>query len=1324
MACKYTYQGKTYEAWEFVDVLASMPATELMKYLPAEARQKVVMASGRDARFVHDFLQELAFEDGAFRYPITKSKSLQENMLNALPASEYLGEDTRPDERTESQADRRFVFAMPPGEDGEKPTFYVFTRDDQVWIDVSRLAEGGQGSAVYHAIGNWAYNTGKKFVGDPNGLTEDAVIRRTVAMLSSALRFGTTEHLGASPEMIKGNPAKGIEPLDWRGSDLDKTLALIHTFIKTLQNQYPGIKNARYDFNTRQFVGANNLPIRRGDGVGSFVAAGSSPAGRAARAGEATLRRGILIQSLMAAEGGERPGILEHVLRGASQLVRKDDGGLDGLFSISFNPADYRGHIERASPKIASLLHDLFTSSKTFNFWDRTLGTQYGKAQKDADFKKVFEASERLEQDTSRFASEAADLAPDLIPKMDTLREAWAQRKFVSNTKDFNAVSPFVWFGTLAGINLLTPENIHFLKDPAALVRKYGDILPKNQPMQALTDHQIDLFKQYHAAAAFSLDTLAKTEMTRLAKMSKLQEAGSELSMIDTALFYYEQIAGEMETLAQQIADLEQQHKAELELLEDAANDEASSAEQRKTYAKLLIDIRARHKEEMAPLQSSLAEFQTLKDGFIGKAGQIEKLKAEGYAPLMRFGKYTVDVVLKTEDGNTVKDNDGNEIRPFFGMFESESERNAVAREMREMYPDHEVSTGVLSEYQRSLFKGINPETAEAYARMMGLEADAAFQKYLKLATANRSAMKRLIHRKGMAGFSFDVTRNLASFITSNARASSANLHMSDMMRSVTDIPKEKGDVADEAIKLLDFVRNPQEKGLAVRSLMFFQFLGGSLASAAVNLTQTFTTTLPYLSQAEFGGIKSASVEITKAMKLAAERTFNKGRGTGDAELDAMLKLAEEQGVVAPHEIHMLRGEASRGSSMATNNIVWKMLESKYPPLRYTSRLLDAGSALWGGFFSIAEQYNRQVSFIAAYRLAKEQGASKEDAFEMAKKAVQETQFSYSKSSRSNLGRGVVGSTVLTFKTFLINYLEFLVRLAKHDKKAFAVAVGVLFLLAGAQGLPGADDLDDVLDTLAQAMGQRGNTKEWKREVLASIFGNEEFGKAATNFLLHGISAFMPLDVSGRLSVGNIIPATSMLKKSDSDQLDDFMEMIGPVGSFTKNTKDYVRESINGGELVGGAFKKMAPKAVGDLYTAVEMLQNGAYLDYKGRKIVDTSPADAFWKAVGFQPNSVAEVRRVERLIQQDISLYRNTKTDIAELWSRGVFEGDAEKVSDARAKVAAWNEGNPERPISIKTSQIVRRVNEMKKLSSERIASAAPKDIRGNVTAVLRNAE
>ena len=87
MACQYTYQGKTYESWEFAELLAGMPASELMRYLPVEAKADMVQLSGNNMRFVHDFLQELSYEDGLFRYPITKSKSLEENMRNALPAS-------------------------------------------------------------------------------------------------------------------------------------------------------------------------------------------------------------------------------------------------------------------------------------------------------------------------------------------------------------------------------------------------------------------------------------------------------------------------------------------------------------------------------------------------------------------------------------------------------------------------------------------------------------------------------------------------------------------------------------------------------------------------------------------------------------------------------------------------------------------------------------------------------------------------------------------------------------------------------------------------------------------------------------------------------------------------------------------------------------------------------------------------------------------------------------------------------------------------------------------------------------------------------------
>lgn len=287
----------------------------------------------QDLQFAAEALNELSFEDAAFRYPVSTATTIEGNLLDALPDAEYLGEDTRPDEREESQADRRFVFAAPSGK-----VFYVYTRGNEVWIDVSRLQPGDQGSAIYHGVANYAHNTGKVFVGDPNGLSEDAVIRRTAAMLSSALRFGTTAHIEPAREQLVGAPEKGIEPLVWKaGDDLANVKALIHTYLETLHQKFPAIKDYRYDFANHRFVDRRGRPL---DADRLERGARGSDA-RASRSGEASLRRGILLQSLASSTSSERPGILEQILRRSAQLV-SDEGGLKAVFARAYHGSPYR----------------------------------------------------------------------------------------------------------------------------------------------------------------------------------------------------------------------------------------------------------------------------------------------------------------------------------------------------------------------------------------------------------------------------------------------------------------------------------------------------------------------------------------------------------------------------------------------------------------------------------------------------------------------------------------------------------------------------------------------------------------------------------------------------------------------------------------------------------------------------------------------------------------------------------------------------------------------------------------------------------------------
>ncbi len=277
-----------------------------------------------DIEFAREVLSELGAEDGFFRHPLSKSTSLQTVMSEVYPDSKYVGDATREDERTESGADKRTLFRNEHGKD-----FYVYEKGREVWIDVSRFDEGEQGGSVYAAVGNYAHNAKKVFIGDPAGLSEAAVVRRTKHMLGLALRFGTTDFIEPSPEQLLGDKEKGIAPIKWGNNDVENTRNLIDTFISNTENKYPQLAGYSYDFGRREFIDADGRPVsgeRFSEGAKGQVA-------RRARTGAATLRAFILAKSLVqSASRQESRGILQRVLNG-SRALTKSGQPLSGLFS-------------------------------------------------------------------------------------------------------------------------------------------------------------------------------------------------------------------------------------------------------------------------------------------------------------------------------------------------------------------------------------------------------------------------------------------------------------------------------------------------------------------------------------------------------------------------------------------------------------------------------------------------------------------------------------------------------------------------------------------------------------------------------------------------------------------------------------------------------------------------------------------------------------------------------------------------------------------------------------------------------------------------------
>lgn len=1243
-----------------------------------------------DLDFAAEVATELSFEDKAFRYPISKSKTLRGNMESAKNDIEYLSDEVDEYELADKKAEHRFTFAAPSGK-----IFYVYAKGDEVWIDVSRLLPGDGGGAVYHAVANYAHNTGKTFVGDPQGLTEDSIIRRTAAMLSSALRFGTTDHFAPANEQLKGVPEKGIEPLVWRGNDMDKTKSLIHTYVKTLQNNFPSIKNYHYDFYNREFRDNAGRRIGRE----RFDAGAALGAGRASRAGEASLRRGIFLQSIASSESSERPGILEQFVNGRIQPSEENQ-----LIAV------FRRTPSELSRDARQYLNDTFAgdTAKTFNWWHRHVGSQMHKAKIDRDFGRVFNHAQSFIDDVARYGTESSDLAPGLLPKMDTMmsaaREFWHARR---DNADSKAIAAPIFDGTL------------FEDDDSGVKGKVWTDAELRSIYQ-LNDRQIDLYRQFRAAVDHSLEAMAIAEMNKVARVNELAapESNRTLSMDELSDFYSQQYAGRLDELRARYAEKGKSYEATEKLMRDNASDRLHVSYAK--YHETMTNLQAEHAAEQAAMSREIESLEVLDKAFKDKAATIRKLQKEGYAPLMRFGKYTVDVVESVpaldDSGDQIIDKETGEMvmeekRIFFSMFESEREAREAERIMAEEYPNAQVSRGVASEEGWQLFGAVNPGSLEMLAKLVGKD-DEVVQRFYKEAVAGRSAMKRLIHRQGIAGYSTDVSRSLASFLMSNARAAASSDHFGDMMEAAADIPNGKGDVKDEAVALINYIRNPNEEAGSLRGLLFMQFLGGSIAAAAVNLTQTMTTTMPYMHQ--FGG---SVADLVKAAGMASQRMRGKVTDMG-AELSKALTKAEEEGVVSPHNIHALMG--ATGGQMLSQN-----------------RFIRMASHAWGSLFGMAEQFNRETAFIAAFNRALELGdKGLRDAYQkqsdlnagrgvpppdravfaspyaFAKNAVNETQFILSKAARPNWARGSVGATLFTFKQFSVMYLELMKRLPNKER---AIMLGTLIVLSGMGGIPGADDLDDLVDTMGQMLGYNTNVKKWKDRAAVDVFG-----KMGGDFVMSGVSAFLPLELSNRLGMGNLVPMSGALKRSNSGQHEkEIMELMGPAGGYFKQLTDAWDYTLQGRYGMAAA-QGFLPKALKDASKAIDMASTGTYDDTHGRRVTDASTLDALVKAIGFQPSSVAGVQRVKGQEMQDIALVKLVKSSIAEIWAVGIRDRDAAKTARAREMIAEWNSKNPESTITIPTGSVMRRVKQMNMTAQDRMERTAPKEMRAGVKAAF----
>ncbi|HGG8330244.1 TPA: PLxRFG domain-containing protein [Neisseria meningitidis] len=698
-----------------------------------------------------------------------------------------------------------------------------------------------------------------------------------------------------------------------------------------------------------------------------------------------------------------------------------------------------------------------------------------------------------------------------------------------------------------------------------------------------------------------------------------------------------------------------------------------------RVYRKARDDYRAHFGQVRDALAERLARsgqdaeiVRRLKERFDNELGGV-------YFPLARFGDYLV--VVKDADGNSVN------VSRAETLSEAEKLRDALKADFGAGF---KVSPVMKSrDYIQSrdaVSGGFMKELGEAVG-MLDLDPaqqaqlnDTLTQLYLN-SLPDTSWAKHGIHRKGVQGFGDDARRAYAQNMGSGANYL-AKLRYADRMAEQLDVMQDFVDgrkyvegfnqrqlqrVADEMRKRHEAVMNPNPSKLA-QALTGFGFLwmmGMSPALAIVNLSQTAMVAYPVM--AAKWGYADAARELLRASKqigLKVGEKFNTIEDSLNEDEKAAFQKAVDYGVIDLSQAHDLAGVANGDPGLAGS--AWQ-------------KVMDKASWL----FHHTEKFNRQVTFVAAYRLAKRAGADSDTAFEQAKKATYDGHFDYAAQNRPRFMMGNVAKVVFLFKQYSQNILYALGRNAylafKGDKEARKTLAGLLVSHAMASGILGLPFVSTLL-AVASMLGS-DDDDPWDAEAALRNMLADTFGDKAGEVMAKGFSRLTPLDVSGRLGLNQLIfpdIQDGLAGKKWAESL-----VVGSTGAVVGagiGAADGVQKILDGRYMEG--LESMLPVAIRNPLKAVRYATDGQ-VDKSGITVKDDfNLFELAGQAAGFRSSDLALKQEGKSAVYRRDRALSAARAKILSAMAKAVVEQDAAALRELRGVVAQWNRKHPERAI------------------------------------------
>ncbi|MBN5143489.1 PLxRFG domain-containing protein [Stenotrophomonas maltophilia] len=659
---------------------------------------------------------------------------------------------------------------------------------------------------------------------------------------------------------------------------------------------------------------------------------------------------------------------------------------------------------------------------------------------------------------------------------------------------------------------------------------------------------------------------------------------------------------------------------------------------------------------------------------------QFESARLQGvYFPLQRFGKFFV--AAEKDASNT------------FLMFESLNELERAVKDLRGkgwvIKAQGQKSQGRASDAPSGTFVADVIDQLRT-SHVSEKVQDEIYQLYLET-MPELSMRKHQIHRKSVPGFDPDAVRAFA-YNMHHGSHQLARLRYAHKLQEVLNVlktqqdqrrtspdAKTRGITAGDAIleelgKRHEWIMNPTDSALTnlISSFGFTYYLGATPAAALVNVTQTALVSYPYLA-ARHGGVKAMNY-LLAASRDAVRTVGNIQKTLTDPDELRAYQALEVAGAIEKTQAHNLAGIAEGG--MAGYNPAW-------------SKAMEIIG--WG--FHKTEVINREATGLAAYRLARAEGKSFDDAVKFARDAIFDTHFDYSNANRARFMQSGTAKVLLMFRQYSLNMTWALGRMVwqatkGQDPEVRQVArrnltglLGMSALFSGAMGLPMMGMIMGALNGIQATFGD--DDEPWDAETELRAFLTGMLGQGGADLLLHGpADKLTGANISGRVGLDSLWIRDADRELDGRGLFNNLLEQAaGPMGGVLKNVL-VGKQQVDEGHIMRGV-ETMLPKGLKDMIKAGRYATQGVNTLRGDPVVEDLSPWEILLQANGFAPEKVSRQYETTRALKNYEQHILDRRKSLVNAFAMALRNGDASDRASVLSKIGAFNKANPELAIT-----------------------------------------